>query len=148
MDGPKRDGDVATIRRRHARPLELDSEGEEEEETSGKEEEEESLPSDKEDEGPETSEKLSSPKVGRDPAGQAAHAGASGRAGVTQCGVGFQEEGDEEEDDNGRDEEDDDEADDDEDDGDRVSSASSERESSSDEGEWHGAELSTEPTFT
>ena len=62
-DGSKLDGDSAAARRRHARPLELDSEGEEEE-TSGKEEEEESL-SEREEEPDETevSERLSSGKV-------------------------------------------------------------------------------------
>ena len=60
-DMSKKDGDVSAIRRRHARPLELDSEGEEEEETSGKEEE--SLSDKEEPEETETSERLSSGKV-------------------------------------------------------------------------------------
>lgn len=56
------DADGAAAKRRHSRPLELDSEGEEEVDTSGKEEE--SL-SDREEEGPETeaAERLSSGKV-------------------------------------------------------------------------------------
>lgn len=60
-DGSRMDEDSAALRRRHARPLELDSEGEEEVETSGKEE---SL-SDREEEPDETeaSERLSSGKV-------------------------------------------------------------------------------------
>lgn len=62
-DMSKKDGDVLAIRRRHARPLELDSEGEEEEETSGKEEEEESLSDKEEPEETEASDRLSSGKV-------------------------------------------------------------------------------------
>lgn len=50
-DGSKMDGDSASSKRRHSRPLELDSEGEEND-TSGKEEE---LLSDRE-EGPEETE--------------------------------------------------------------------------------------------
>ncbi|XP_074474866.1 histone-lysine N-methyltransferase SETD1B-A isoform X2 [Sebastes fasciatus] len=60
-DDSKMDADGAAAKRRHSRPLELDSEGEEEVDTSGKEEE--SL-SDREEEGPETeaAERLSSGK--------------------------------------------------------------------------------------
>ncbi|XP_039627834.1 histone-lysine N-methyltransferase SETD1B-like [Polypterus senegalus] len=62
----KKDIDGIAVRRRHARPLELDSEGEEKEETSGKEEEDSS--SEKEDEQDEhgASVKLSSDKVEKD----------------------------------------------------------------------------------
>lgn len=60
-DGSKMDGDGAASKRRHSRPLELDSEGEEND-TSGKEEE---LLSDREDEPEETEgpERLLSGKV-------------------------------------------------------------------------------------
>lgn len=61
-DGSKMDGDAASSKRRHSRPLELDSEGEEND-TSGKEEE---LVSDREEE-PEEAEapdRLLSAKVG------------------------------------------------------------------------------------
>jgi len=62
-DDSKMDGDGTSAKRRHARPLELDSEGEEEADTSGKEEEL-SL-SDREEEEPEAkaTERLSSAKV-------------------------------------------------------------------------------------
>ncbi|MBN3316708.1 SE1BA methyltransferase, partial [Atractosteus spatula] len=60
-DVSKKDGDVGQVKRRHSRPLELDSEGEEEEETSGKEEEESSSDKEEQDET-EPSEKLSSDK--------------------------------------------------------------------------------------
>ncbi|KAI1900748.1 hypothetical protein AGOR_G00053080 [Albula goreensis] len=63
-DMSKKDGDVSTLRRRHARPLELDSEGEEEEETSGKEEE--SSSEKEEPEETEASERLSSGKEGEE----------------------------------------------------------------------------------
>ncbi|MGH0147917.1 UNVERIFIED_CONTAM: hypothetical protein FKN15_011210 [Acipenser sinensis] len=59
-DVSKKDVDVVAVRRRHARPLELDSEGEEEEETSGKEEESSSEKEEQDDN--EASEKLSSDK--------------------------------------------------------------------------------------
>lgn len=61
-DGSKMDGDAASSKRRHSRPLELDSEGEEND-TSGKEEE---LLSDREEEPEEAeaSDRLLSAKVG------------------------------------------------------------------------------------
>lgn len=62
MDESKMDSDSGSAKRRHSRPLELDSEGEEELDTSGKEEE--SL-SDREEEPDKTpaTERLSSGKV-------------------------------------------------------------------------------------
>ncbi|XP_059400417.1 histone-lysine N-methyltransferase SETD1B-A-like isoform X1 [Carassius carassius] len=63
-DGSRTDGGGSSAKRRPARPLELDSEGEEEEETSGKEE---SSPSDHEEEPAEdASERLSSGMVMED----------------------------------------------------------------------------------
>ncbi|XP_016415838.1 histone-lysine N-methyltransferase SETD1B-A-like [Sinocyclocheilus rhinocerous] len=63
-DGSRTDGGGSSAKRRPARPLELDSEGEEEEETSGKEE---SSPSDHEEEAVEdASERLSSGTVMED----------------------------------------------------------------------------------
>ncbi|XP_052463294.1 histone-lysine N-methyltransferase SETD1B-A isoform X4 [Carassius gibelio] len=63
-DGSRTDGGGSSAKRRPARPLELDSEGEEEEETSGKEE---SSPSDHEEEPVEdASERLSSGMVMED----------------------------------------------------------------------------------
>lgn len=62
-DDSKMDGDSSSAKRRHSRPLELDSEGEEEVDTSGKEE---SL-SDREEEPDETeaADRLLSGKVSR-----------------------------------------------------------------------------------
>uniref|UniRef100_A0A8C4XI65 SET domain containing 1B, histone lysine methyltransferase a n=1 Tax=Erpetoichthys calabaricus TaxID=27687 RepID=A0A8C4XI65_ERPCA len=59
----KKDIDGIAVRRRHARPLELDSEGEEKEETSGKEEEDSSSEKDDEHDEHGASVKLSSDKV-------------------------------------------------------------------------------------
>lgn len=60
----KRDLESVTERRKPAKPLKLDSEGEEEEETSGKEEEESSSEKeDEEEQDDEVSEKASSEKV-------------------------------------------------------------------------------------
>lgn len=66
LDDSKLDGDSASAKRRHSRPLELDSEGEEEVDTSGKEEE--SL-SDREEEPDEAADRLSLGKESGDEEG-------------------------------------------------------------------------------
>lgn len=57
------DGDSASAKRRHSRPLELDSEGEEEMDTSEKEDEEESEREEEEPDEKKEIDRLSSVKV-------------------------------------------------------------------------------------
>lgn len=65
MDGSRTDGSGSSAKRRPARPLDLDSEGEEEEETSGKEES--SLSDHEEEPVEDASERLPSGKVSTNP---------------------------------------------------------------------------------